>query len=90
MKGKVAAKTRLLTTTQTLLKNQINARLKQIEARIRQIDVAIAEKIAEDDELSQKLAILVSIPGIAHTTAFQVLIEMPELGALERKQAAIT
>ena len=28
------------------------------------------------------------IPGIADTTAFSMLIEMPELGALEGKQAA--
>jgi hypothetical protein len=29
-----------------------------------------------------------SIPGIAKTTAFSMLIEMPELGTLEGKQAA--
>ena len=46
MKGKVAAKTRLQTTTQTLLKNQINARLKQIDIQIRQVDVTtIAQKV---------------------------------------------
>ncbi len=88
MKDKVAAKTRLQTTTQTLLKNQINARLKQIEIQIRQVDAAIAEKIAQDEALSHKLAILISIPGIAKTTAFSMLIEMPELGTLEGKQAA--
>jgi transposase len=38
--------------------------------------------------LSQKLAILVSIPGIAEATAFAMLIEMPELGTLDGKQAA--
>jgi len=39
MKDKVAAKARLQTTRQTLLRNQINARLKQIEIQIRQVDV---------------------------------------------------
>ena len=38
--------------------------------------------------LSQKLAILISIPGIAEATAFAMLIEMPELGSLDGKQAA--
>ena len=38
--------------------------------------------------LSRKLAILVSIPGIAEATAFAMLIEMPELGSLDGKQAA--
>lgn len=88
MKDKVAAKTRLQTTTQILLRNQINARLKQIEIHIRQVDAAIAEKVAQDEALSHKLAILISIPGIAETTAFSMLIEMPELGTLEGKQAA--
>jgi len=88
VKDKVAAKTRLQTITQTLLKNQINARLKQIDIQIRQVDVAIAQKVAQDEALSQKLGILISIPGIAEATAFSMLIEMPELGTLEGKQAA--
>jgi transposase len=88
MKDKVAAKTRLQTTTQILLKKQINARLKQIEMQIQQIDAAIAEKVAQDEDLSHKLGILISIPGIADTTAFSMLIEMPELGTLEGKQVA--
>jgi transposase len=88
MKDKVAAKTRLQITTQTLLKNQIKARLKQIDIQIRQVDVAIAQKVAQDEALSQKLGILISIPGIAEATAFSMLIEMPELGTLEGKQAA--
>ena len=88
MKDKVAAKARLQTTRQTLLRNQINARLKQIEIQIRQVDAAIAEKVALDEALSNKLDILISIPGIAETTAFSMLIEMPELGMLEGKQAA--
>lgn len=88
MKDKVAAKTRLQTTRLTLLKNQIKARLKQIEMQIRQVDAAIAEKIELDETLSNRLAILISIPGIAKTTAFSMLIEMPELGTLEGKQAA--
>lgn len=88
MKDKVAAKTRLQTTRQTLLKNQINARLKQIKIQIQQVDAAITEKVAQDEALSNKLDILTSIPGIAETTAFSMLIEMPELGTLEGKQAA--
>ena len=86
MKG--VAKTRLQTTRQTLLKNQINARPNQIKIQIRQVDAAVAEKVAQDEALSNKLAILISIPGIAETTAFSMLIEMPELGTLEGKQAA--
>jgi hypothetical protein len=55
MKDKVAAKTRLQTTRQTLLKNQINARLNQIKIQIRHVDAAIAEKVAQDEALSNNL-----------------------------------
>ena len=75
IKDKVAAKTRLQTTTQTLLKNQINARLRQIAIQLQQVDKAIAKRISQDEALSHKLAILISIPGIAETTAFSMLIE---------------
>jgi transposase len=70
-----------------LLKNQITARLKQIKIQIQQVDAAITENVAQDEALSN-IDILTSIPGIAETTAFSMLIEMPELGTLEGKQAA--
>jgi transposase len=38
--------------------------------------------------LSQRLEILISIPGIGRLTAINLLIEMPELGVLEPGQAA--
>ena len=88
MKDKVAAKSRLQITRLPLLKTQFKARLRQIEIQSQQLDAAISEKVEQDEALSNKLAILISIPGIAETTAFSMLIEMPELGTLEGKQAA--
>jgi transposase len=88
IKDRAAAKTRLQTTTQPLLKRQLLSRLKQIQTQVQQIEAAIAGRIAEDEALAGKLDILVSIPGIAETTAWAMLIEMPELGALDGKQAA--
>ena len=87
-KDKTAARARQKIITLTLLRRQIAARLKQIEAQLREIDAAIAEKVAQDEQLSRKCSILISIPGIAKTTAFTMLIEMPELGTLQGKQAA--
>jgi transposase len=88
MKDKVASKTRLQNTTHSLLKSQINDRLKQIDVQIQQLDKAIGVMIADDQMLSRKLAILISIPGIAKITAYSMIIEMPELGTLEGKEAA--
>ena len=88
IKDQTAARTRLATTTLSLIKRQINARLLQITEHVQQIDAAMTNKLAHDDAMSQQLAILVSIPGIAATTALAMLIEMPELGTLDGKQAA--
>jgi transposase len=88
VRDRAAAKTRLQTTRQPLLKRQLLSRLKQIQTQVQQIEAAIAGRIAEDDALSGKLDILVSIPGIAEATAWAMLIEMPELGTLDGKQAA--
>ncbi|HEV7910726.1 MAG TPA: transposase, partial [Methylocella sp.] len=38
--------------------------------------------------LAKRFAILTSIPGVSRITAFALLIEMPELGTLEARQAA--
>jgi transposase len=88
IKDRTAARTRLATATLPLVKRQLNARIKQTEAQLAQIDAAMADTVAQDEAMSHKLAILVSIPGIAETTALSMLIEMPELGTLEGKQAA--
>jgi transposase len=88
MKDKVAVKTRLQTTTQTLLKQQIGARLRQIEAQVIQVDTAMRSKVRQSEALSAKFDILVSIPGIAEITAVSMITEMPELGTLDGKKAA--
>ena len=88
IKDQTAAGARLATATQVLIKRQLTARLTQIAAQVQQIDAAMAGKVAQDEAMSQKLAILVSIPGIAEITALAILVEMPELGTLDGKQAA--
>ena len=88
IKDQTAARARLATATQVLIKRQLTARLTQIAAQVQQIDTAMAGKVAQDEAMSQKLAILVSIPGIAEVTALAILVEMPELGTLDGKQAA--
>ena len=88
IKDRTAARTRLATATLPLVKRQLDTRVRQIEKHLRTIDAAMADTVARDEAMSRKLAILISIPGIAETTALSMLIEMPELGTLEGKQAA--
>jgi len=51
------------------------------------IEAAIL-RVKADKGLADRLAILTSIPGVSNLTAFALLIETPELGALEASQAA--
>lgn len=88
IKDRVAVRTRMQTTAQTLLKRHLRERLTQVEKHIEQIDQAIMELISEDDQLKARLEILTSVPGISTITAFSMLIEMPELGEMSGKQAA--
>jgi transposase len=58
------------------------------EKHLKQLDAAIKEAISANAQLIVKLNILKSIPGISDITAAAVLIEMPELGTMNGKQAA--
>jgi transposase len=88
VKDRTAARNRQKHLTVSLLKRQSAQRLEQIDRQIRTIETAILEIIEGDADLTHRFAILTSIPGVANITAFALLIEMPELGALEPGQAA--
>ncbi len=66
-----------------LLKRHNAQRLEQIKRQITAIEAAILEQVQADPDLAQRFAILATIPGVSAITAFALLIEMPELGALE-------
>jgi len=88
IKDRTAAKNRAKHVSSSLLKKHNGDRLRQIERQIKAVDDAIMSLIAEDAALKARFDILVSIPGVSQVTAFTLLIEMPELGALEEKAAA--
>ena len=88
VKDRTAAKNRAKVLTITLLRRQNAERLKHIERQIDAIDAELESRIQADAELSQRLEILISIPGVGRLTAINLLIEMPELGSLEPGQAA--
>jgi len=88
IKDRTAAKNRAKILSVPLLKQQNTRRRKQIDVQIAAIETEIHARIAQDKQLAERLAILESIPGISKITAFTLLIEMPELGSLDGKQAA--
>lgn len=88
VKDRVAARNRDHTHRAALLKRQAAERLRQIERQIAAIDAALRAQLAADPSLKARFDILLSIPGVGEATAFAMLVEMPELGALEHKCAA--
>ncbi len=88
VKDRTAARNRQKQLTLRLLKRHNAQRLFQIEHQIEAVEAAITAKLKADPALARKLEILTSIPGLSTITAFALLIEMPELGSLEGKQAA--
>ena len=71
-----------------LLKRQLKQRLAQMERQIKALDAEIGRLIAEDEALSRRAEVLISIPGIARITAAGLLTEMTELGGIDGKAAA--
>jgi transposase len=55
---------------------------------IDQIDRRIAEVTAADATLRRRIELLATVPGVGATTAAGLLAELPELGTLNRGQAA--
>lgn len=88
IKDRTAAKNRSKAITLPLLEKQNKKRLAEIDVKIDEIDAAIEKLILDDPQLARRFEILLSIPGVSTITAFALLIEMPELGSLEGKQAA--
>jgi transposase len=88
VKDRTAALNRGKTLTLALLQRQNRQHLSQIEAQIKAIDREQAALVAKQDNLKTRFDILLSIPGLGAVTALAMLIDMPELGSLEAKQAA--
>lgn len=88
VRDKIALQNQAKNLTLTLLKRQHKTRLDQIERHIEQIDAELATSIAADPALARRHQIIASIAGVGIRTADQLVATMPELGALDPKQAA--
>lgn len=88
VKDRTAALNRGKNLTLPLLKRQNQQHLKQIETQIKAIDCEQAALVATHKRLKARFDILLSIPGLGAVSALAMLIDMPELGSLEARQAA--
>jgi transposase len=58
------------------------------DGQLRELDRRLTEVISADPVLCQRLALLATVPGVGAVTAAALLAELPELGAMNRGQAA--
>lgn len=81
-------KNRLKTLTVPLLKRQAGKQAAQVQKQITEIDAEIGMRMSQDQTTARNMDILCSVPGLGKVSAAALLIEMPELGKLGRKQVA--
>lgn len=67
---------------------RLRARLRQVESQIEQIDIERQRLVADDPGPSHRFGILKSVPGIGPVAAVAMIVERPELGTLDGKEAA--
>lgn len=79
---------RMKTQTLSITRRQSKARLTQVDKQIAEINVEVDRLISSSDTLGHSMKILRSIPGIGAVCAATILIEMPEIGSMDRKQVA--
>jgi transposase len=70
------------------LRRQAQRLIRRLEADAKEIEAALEQLRAKHEALDQRARRLECIPGVGAITALSVLAEMPELGTLNRRQAA--
>lgn len=87
-KSLVAEKNRLRRTKSKDIVKSLDTVVAVLKSEIAVIDRKITDNIEDDDEFRQKEKILTSVPGVGDQTARTLLGAMPELGTMNRTQAA--
>jgi transposase len=85
---RVAEHNRLEHLTHSEARRQIQRHLIQLDRHLQQLAAWIAELVQAEPALAQKVARLCSVVGVGRLTAVVLLALMPELGTLNRRQAA--
>jgi transposase len=71
-----------------LAARQCKSLLRMVDQQIEDLDREIAKAIEADDDWHKKSQIIDSVPGIGPDSANQLVIDLPELGQLNRQQIA--
>jgi transposase len=81
-------KNRLGTAPDAESRSSIQQAIDFYQRQLAELDQRIAEATAADPQLKRRMNLLVSVPGVGAVTAAALLAELPELGSMNRGQAA--
>jgi len=62
--------------------------IKCLDSEITRIENKLAKHVEEQAEWAQKQALLKTVPGVGNTLVYTLLADLPELGALNKKEVA--
>jgi transposase len=85
---RTAQQNRLNTQTSKVVCKSLREMLTHLGTQIAETEQAISGLVEQDDEWKSRSALLTSVPGVGTTTAATLLAELPELGRLNRQEAA--
>lgn len=85
---RTAEQNRLETTLTKVVRKNVRHLVEQLDKQIRQLEEAIGKLVESEPELSSKAALLESVPGVGPVTVTSLLVDLPELGRLDRQQVA--
>ena len=85
---RTALANRLAASQTAFLGKELRQRLKSLEGHIERLAAAIAARIAADPALARRSEILISIPGVGPGVAANLLVDLAELGSLDRRAIA--
>lgn len=84
----VQEKNRLVTGRDQDAQRSIEEAIDFYKKQLESLDAQIKQLIQTDFEFQQRLSLLVSVPGVGVTTAAALMADLPELGTLNRREAA--
>jgi transposase len=85
---RTAEQNRLEATATKIVRKNVRHLLELLDKQIRQLEDAIGQLVESEPQLAAKAAILETAPGVGPVTASNLLVDLPELGRLDRQQIA--
>lgn len=85
---RTALTNRLAASQAAFLRKELRGRLRSLEGHIERLETEMAARIAADPALARRYEILLSIPAVGPGVAANLLIDLAELGSLNRHAIA--